>query len=372
MGGHPLAELIKLDSSTLISCGNYGFVFRSQFKDGRDIAIKLVGTRWQHIAVHEFAEAAKVRSHENIIEYIDVLIFKDEDRKIAQLLQTAKDEHKLGPQQKRTKFPDKYICLLEEFMDLGTVQNWIDHQCLLRGGMLKTMRLVANALAYMHTRGVAHNDIKPDNVLLAGGDDRTILVKLADLGLAEDSTDFEKDCNMFGMLIYCMVTEKSFGAIKFKPELKDDLIDIVVRSVDSTQPPLRDEVLRAAIAEVPVILRKVWDGCSFSEVRDSEFLRGWRFFDGDLDVGAGLVPGDAEHPEGPGRRPSERQLAQLGSMAQHGYANRARASLLVEGADPVSLQRRKHVELNLGVRKWKSVQVHDDGSKPALATSNTM
>ena len=47
-----------------------------------------------------------------------------------------------------------------------------------------TVRKIAEALAYLHERGIAHRDLKPENLLLSGPGDDSI-VKIADFGFAK-------------------------------------------------------------------------------------------------------------------------------------------------------------------------------------------
>ena len=46
---------------------------------------------------------------------------------------------------------------------------------------------LADALAYMHAKKIVHRDLKPENILLSSKDDRTAVVKLADLGFARST-----------------------------------------------------------------------------------------------------------------------------------------------------------------------------------------
>ena len=47
-----------------------------------------------------------------------------------------------------------------------------------------TVRKIAEALAYLHERGIAHRDLKPENLLLSGPGDDSV-VKIADFGFAK-------------------------------------------------------------------------------------------------------------------------------------------------------------------------------------------
>lgn len=52
------------------------------------------------------------------------------------------------------------------------------------GHVLSIVAAVAGALDYAHGRGLAHRDVKPANILLAGGDERPQRILLSDFGMA--------------------------------------------------------------------------------------------------------------------------------------------------------------------------------------------
>merc|ERR1712176_1136221 len=93
---------------------------------------------------------------------------------------------------------------------------------LLPGGMFVVLQKVACALAYMHSEGVTHNDIKPENVMLhqsgKGPESSEVVVKLGDLGLATKSQDRTADFWQYGMTMFCMVTGEKFGSRKYRLE----------------------------------------------------------------------------------------------------------------------------------------------------------
>jgi serine/threonine protein kinase len=47
------------------------------------------------------------------------------------------------------------------------------------------VRTLAEALCYMHSKGIAHRDLKPENILLSSPDEAKAIIKLADMGFAK-------------------------------------------------------------------------------------------------------------------------------------------------------------------------------------------
>ncbi|CAK0892978.1 unnamed protein product [Prorocentrum cordatum] len=301
-----LSQCLDLDAAELLGNGKYGFVFRSQRSDdGQPVVVKLLGLRWAHVAAKEWGRARDIGEHPNLVRYSEVMLHADDDKVILNLLSTAQRQGRLQNRVKRQSFPDRYICFMQEFMNRGTVQDWMDKHILLPGGLFATLRCVAGALAHMHSCGVTHNDIKPENVMLkqeeGAGPRADVTAKLGDFGLAVRSKDRSTDFAQLGMTVLCMVTGEHFGSRKFAPELVDRLVAevaaVVRDAVADEKPSEGGRSVGLALAQLPRLLRQIWAGeVDMKDVRDLPALRGWGFSDGEcLPPGpSGGYPGAAD------------------------------------------------------------------------------
>lgn len=75
--------------------------------------------------------------------------------------------------------------LVTEFMDGGTLRDWITQRTPDRPALLALLAGVADGLATAHAAGILHRDIKPDNVLVSSSGH----AKVADFGLAKLDED---------------------------------------------------------------------------------------------------------------------------------------------------------------------------------------
>ena len=71
--------------------------------------------------------------------------------------------------------------LVTEFVDGGTLKDWVQRQPRSWEDVAQLLTGVADALATAHQAGILHRDIKPDNILVTASG----YAKLADFGLAK-------------------------------------------------------------------------------------------------------------------------------------------------------------------------------------------
>lgn len=252
---------VDLQHSKWLGNGKYGFVFKARrLEDNREVVVKMMGTRWAHLAVQEWKQGAKLPRHPNLVEYEDVMLHSDNDLSITKLLKQGYESGELKSRVKRTTFPDRYICLTQEFMNRGTVQDWLDQKLLLPSGLLQVARDVAAALGFMHGEGVTHNDIKPENIMLHEDDHHKVHVKLGDLGLAKKSKDCNADFWQYGMTLFCMLSGERFGTRKYRQE---DSAGIVKEAEQAVEEANHEEKWKEKLGKLPKVMDMVFSKEAF-------------------------------------------------------------------------------------------------------------
>jgi serine/threonine protein kinase len=233
--------------------------------------------------VNEWQMSSFVGKHPNIVEYDEVLLHIDEDDKIRNLIRTGFEQGKLAGKTPREVFPDKFLFFTEEYLNRGTVQDWLNQDMLFPGGMLVVLRSVAAALAHLHQRGVSHNDVKPENIFLhqdETGDPRSeVYVKLGDFGLAKRSDDHSTDFWQYGMSTVCMITGEQYGSRKYRKEESETfVVDVASTVVDF----VGRGRLSSVLAAIPATLRQIFaGGISMAELAALPSWSSWSFFDGE-------------------------------------------------------------------------------------------
>lgn len=227
-----------------------------------------------------------VGENQHVVKYFDdVMLHADDDKIIDDFLKVGFEQGKLhgrlGYDMMKQEVPDRFIALLVEFMNRGTVQDWIDEQILYTGGMLVVMHSVASALSHLHSLDISHNDIKPENVFLKQTDTSncrsTVLVKLGDLGLAGVSCNFDKDYELYCAMVVCMASYKPFEQISHAPDHFKELHGFWKNA--------GGEEVKVAASNVPHALARLWaQDTSMDELLQETWLQGWDFFQGETEA----------------------------------------------------------------------------------------
>jgi len=333
-------EMYDLQAASWLGNGKWGWVMMSKERaSNRKVVVKISDIKHAAESVKEWKYGTELCARDTIVDYHSAFLFADTERLMRTKLMKGYSDGKLKGTGKRN-FPDTFVCMVEELMNCGTVQHWIDESLLKPTGMLVVMQQVADALAYMHDKGVTHNDMKPENILLHH-EGKHIFVRLGDLGLAEKSDNRTSDITRFGMTSLCMATGEQFGTRRFKPESIDEFVaDIEACSKDCGA----EGRLGSSLAKLPALLRAIFqERKSMQQVRDDESLRGWEFLEEgsahnyhrtksspDLD---GIIAEKQEEQEAPTRsRPSFQRTA-TESFSDHRKTRTSVASLSTTAAE---------------------------------------
>jgi len=167
-------------------------------------------------------------------------------------------------------------------MNRGTVQDWLDDDLFLPGGLFVVMQRVARALAFLHRSGVTHNDIKPENIMLHEEvENGTPIVKLGDLGLCTKSKEIaarNNDFWQYAMTVFCMTTGERWGTRKYRADQMSAICEELNALVKGSG---SEGKVLATFQDLPVLLAKVFPAeIGFSDVEDWPSLQGWDFFEG--------------------------------------------------------------------------------------------
>ena len=157
VGGYRLNLLEELGR------GGFGTVYKGYSQDGRVAAIKKVSKKDRRKAATESVRFHYLKDayivHENVLNVFDV------------------------------KNGGDAIWIIMEYCDLGDLNNFHKNygETLLNNTEAKVvlMKQIGTGVAFLHSNGIVHRDIKPGNVLLKLSPERHAVVKLGDFGLAK-------------------------------------------------------------------------------------------------------------------------------------------------------------------------------------------
>ena len=190
-----MAEL-RLDNSIvddrylIDSClgrGSYAEIFLAadEYRDGEQVIIKALNTSLQGTADPDL-ERTLVENFQNEAIALDLVRHANIIRRLGH--GTAADLRNV---------PFHYLVL--EYMPGGDLLALCRRKQLSLGDVLFYFKQVAEALAYAHSQGVIHRDMKPNNLLLS---EDAKIIKIADFGVAKMSLNDNAEITRVGTNVY--------------------------------------------------------------------------------------------------------------------------------------------------------------------------
>mmetsp|Transcript_128802 Transcript_128802/g.358605 ORF Transcript_128802/g.358605 Transcript_128802/m.358605 type:complete len:663 (+) Transcript_128802:72-2060(+) len=266
--GPMLPKTLDLGSAEILSMGSYGYLFLCQDRESTErVSLKVQSQRWLDVAVKEWAHGTDVGPHPHVAAYKQIVINRDVDREILRCLESS---FAAGTLQGRrpSLYPESYVCVVLEYMDHGTLQDLMDTHRMTPECVAAVLHQVAKALAFMHSRQRAHNDIRPENILLRQSPvSNGLAVKLADCGLAAHSVERRCDCDLLGYTAWCAALDRPFQRCPGRGEQAGALADLAAAA-----PVLHGLQLWGQLTEA---IRGLWQGeLTMADVEGMEALCG--------------------------------------------------------------------------------------------------
>ncbi|KAJ8905743.1 hypothetical protein NDN08_002248 [Rhodosorus marinus] len=149
-----------------IGRGGFGSVVRAKSTSGEEVAVKVINVKNRaphemHLIFKEIELLPRI-AHPNIVKVHDIFIDEEEST----------------------------VSIVMELLRGGDMLDFINASGPLSEEKARTvMRQLFASLHYLHSQGIVHRDVKPENILRRGGDKFTIA--LTDFGLAEEVSDGE-------------------------------------------------------------------------------------------------------------------------------------------------------------------------------------
>ena len=158
--------------------GAFGKVFKCYCRrTNRIVAVKQIEKREMQSADMELClneiEILKVLNHDNVIRLIDV--FENE----------------------------KSIYMVLEYINGSNLMEYSKKNFMGENRARTLMRQVFYGVKYFHEIGIAHRDIKLENIMVAFDEEKGDIPKLIDFGLSKVFLPNETSSESYGSLVYC-------------------------------------------------------------------------------------------------------------------------------------------------------------------------
>eukprot|EP00913_Durusdinium_trenchii_P028935 g27130.t1 len=117
--------------------GKWGWVMMAPKRHGGQAVLKMSDVHHADVTAKEWIHGSKMgRGHRNIVEYLNVYLYGDENQTFKKKLQDGYRDGKLKSDIQRKSFPTHYVCMTIEEMNCGSVQGWLDKEILNPQGIL--------------------------------------------------------------------------------------------------------------------------------------------------------------------------------------------------------------------------------------------
>ena len=174
---------------TILGKGNFGYAEKMKSrKDNKIYAIKKIDKNSPLFNEKDFIRETEIMFHlnqENIIKLYGYFEDKESLNKYKEIYKDKKDKNELN----KLKDNIEVYCLVLEFAKNGSLRDFTKNKVKNRSialvpieekEIIKILKQLLSALKLMHSKGVMHRDITPDNILL----DEKNNVKITDFGIS--------------------------------------------------------------------------------------------------------------------------------------------------------------------------------------------
>lgn len=158
-----------------------------------------------------------------------------------------------------------YMCLTQELMPWGTLEDLAVDGELSPAIMFKCMEDVANTLAMMHKNNLQHRDVKPENIMLQmDASDSVIAAKMCDFGSAmvgDDPKSVQDDIRRFGVTLFSVASGEEWTKSRLIREKHENLVSRLELAVAGSEV--------AVLKTLPQVLEQILSGSmQMSEVAE--------------------------------------------------------------------------------------------------------